>query len=204
MQMRKNLLILPFAAVLLFIATGNACGQEQQQQNNQQERSQELQKSLKRVRKATIMSAAFPGLGQIYNGKIWKAPIIYAGAATLIYFIDFNNDKYNHYKALYVNVDAPGPVHFYDLQQYQGYSDEQLKEAFKGYMQDFRRYRDLNIIGLAALYLANIVDAHVDAYFKNYDVSEKLSFDLSPTLLQSPDRRYYAGHSPGLSLTLTF
>lgn len=203
----KRYAILPFTALLLLIGVISAHAQKNNTNpppNKKDQANQELQEHIKHVRRATLMSLAMPGLGQIYNKKYWKAPIIYGGVAALLYFIDSNNDKYNRYKALYVNVDAPGPAHFYDLDQYQGYSDEQLKEAFKGYMDDFRRWRDLNIIGLAVLYVANVVDAHVDAYFMNYDVNENLSVQVKPAFIRSGQQPRFSQQSPGIALSLNF
>jgi hypothetical protein len=52
-------------------------------------------------RKATLMSVALPGLGQAYNKKYWKIPIVYAGLGTTVYFIFWNSDQYNEFKTAF-------------------------------------------------------------------------------------------------------
>lgn len=53
-------------------------------------------------KKAAIMSAVIPGLGQIYNRKYWKPPIIYAGAAAIYYFAHFNTKYYKEFRDAYI------------------------------------------------------------------------------------------------------
>lgn len=148
-------------------------------------------------RKASFYSAVLPGLGQIYNKKYWKAPIIYAGAGTLVYFIIFNNTQRVRYKTAYLKRlanDPSDPDEFWK-NGVQKYDAGQFKDA-----QDyFRRNRDLCILSLAAVYIANIVDATVDAYLFDYDVSQNLSLNIKPTLINSPESFNF-----GLSCSLRF
>ena len=51
--------------------------------------------------KATMLAFAFPGLGQIYNRKYWKIPLVYAGFGGMIYAIGFNTTRYNEYMKAY-------------------------------------------------------------------------------------------------------
>ena len=185
--------------ILAILLLGIAFFSAGQEKPEKEELHPAMQKHIRDIKRATLLSAAVPGAGQIYNGSYWKVPILYAGIGALVYFIDYNHNRYKYYKELYVNVDAPGPSNFYDTGRFQGYSNEQLKEAFGKYMDDFRRYRDLNIIGLAALYAANIVDANVDAYFKEYDVSEDLGLRVVPAPL--PGDMLFACY-PGISIRL--
>ncbi len=138
-------------------------------------------------RKAALMSAACPGLGQIYNKKYWKLPIIYVGFGALAYSITFNQTKYKKY--LFDLKDS------YDNTYTGVYSKDQLNTL----QHYYHRYRDLSVIGAAALYLLNIVDANVDAHLFTFDVSEDLSFRLHPTLINSAHVNHCAA---GLSLTI--
>ena len=125
-----------------------------------------------------IMSACLPGLGQIYNHKWWKTPIIYAGFAGLVYGFSFNHKIYNEYRnALHYRYDDDPTTN----DNFQNYSDDNLV-TLKNYYQ---RYRDLTIIGMAALYTLQIVDATVDAHLKTFDVSDKLSLQVKPMLYPS-------------------
>ncbi len=151
------------------------------------------------AKKATLFSTFVPGLGQIYNGKWWKAPVIYAGAATFVYFIDFNNKNYQDFKLAYkYRIDNDSTT----VDPYLWASKETLlKEKDR-----WRRYRDLNIIGLTALYMLNIIDANVDAHFFDYDISNDLSLNVQP-LFVKPETLLGAvqpAYPVGLSFRLTF
>ncbi len=126
-----------------------------------------------RARRASIMSAVVPGLGQAYNHKYWKLPIIYAGLGGFGYMFVSNNKQYNLYHknlaAWYDNDSSTVNT----LTQYNG---QQLKDQ-KLY---YRKYRDFAIIGLAIVYLINVVDANVDAHLRTFDVSDDLSIHIDP------------------------
>ena len=139
-------------------------------------------------RKATIYSAVLPGLGQIYNKKYWKVPIIYAGFAALAYYIDLNNDYYVLYRQAYsdildtdpntnsfVALDIDGVWDFEDESQVAQYTTR-LNNA----KELTRRNRDLVILGTVVFYAVNIIDATVDAHFFNFDVSDDLTFNWAP------------------------
>lgn len=126
--------------------------------------------------KATIMSAALPGLGQIYNGKWWKVPIIYGGFGGLIYSSVFNDLKCQTYRNAYLLRidDDPNTVDQFDGR----YSDANLRELVDFY----QRNRDLSLIFTGVLYALNIIDASVDAHLKDFDVSDDLSMKVRPTM----------------------
>ncbi len=143
------------------------------------------------TRKATILSAIFPGAGQIYNGSYWKLPIVYGGFAILGYIIDFNNRGYQRFKTAY-NYATDGDDSTVD--EFNGaYSDTVLENTRNSY----RRYRDMGIVYLAGFYLLNIIDAHVDAYLRRYDISDNLSMKIEPTV---GDKVYMASTGSNISL----
>lgn len=150
-------------------------------------------------RKATYLAMALPGLGQAYNKKYWKIPIIYAGFGTLGYFIHTNNQEYKKFKAAYTYVtdelegDPPNDM----VERYD--SDETKLKSIKDY---YRRNLELSYILTGALYILQVLDATVDAHFVNYDVSEDLSLHISPKI--EPDPFYPIHPSPGLAITLKF
>lgn len=143
--------------------------------------------------KATIMSAALPGLGQIYNGKWWKVPIIYGGFGGLIYSSVFNDLKCRTYKEAYlVRIDDDPAT----TDEFEGrYSDANLRELVDFY----QRNRDLSLIFTGVLYALNIIDATVDAHLKDFDVSDDLSLKVRPTMHQIGPNMIPA---PALALTL--
>lgn len=128
--------------------------------------------------KATIYSALIPGLGQVYNKKYWKLPIIYGATGILIYAFDFNNDEYNAFKTAYAQMDAG------DITSFRGYTDKQQLLNIK---DNYRRNRDLNVISLAGIYFLNIIDATVDAHLFNYEINDDLSLNLQPAVKQTID-----------------
>ncbi len=120
--------------------------------------------------KAALYSALLPGLGQIYNKKYWKLPIVYAGFGTFIYFIDRNSRYYNDLKQKIIDPE-------YEMNYFQGnYTEDQLTRG----MEMYKRWRDLSIIGTAGFYVLQIIDATVDAYLFDWDVGEDISLRIKP------------------------
>ncbi len=130
------------------------------------------------VATATWLSVAFPGLGQIYNRKYWKLPIIYAALGTTVYFIVENNNSYRFFLNGFYEIQATPED---DL--FLGFYDErQLIEL----QNIYRKWRDLNIILAGLTYALNIIDAHVDAHLYHYNIDEDLTLRWNPTLIQGP------------------
>jgi len=145
-------------------------------------------------RKATIYSALVPGLGQVYNKKYWKVPIVYAGFALTGYFIHYNNVRYHKYNNELI-ARANGDTASFNS------SLTRLDDAsIKSASDDFRRYRDLDIILTALIYVLNIVDAHVDAHLFYFNVDDNLSLRITPKL-QKLDNQAVV---PNLSLKFSF
>jgi hypothetical protein len=127
-----------------------------------------------RPSKAAFYSAILPGLGQAYNKKYWKIPIVYGAIGTSLYFYFDNNTKYNSYRDAYKRRLAG-----FEDDQYQYLDDNRLIEAQKFY----QRNRDLSLLFVIGFYILNIVDANVDAHLIQFNVSEKLS--LAPDVYQN-------------------
>ena len=136
--------------------------------------------------RAAFYSAVVPGLGQAYNKKYWKIPIIYAGMATGVYFYIQNDNDYDRFRNAYKRRLAgftddeffgPGPNPII--------STDRLIDA----QRTAQRNKDVSIVVALAFYLVNIIDANVDAHLKQYNVSEDLSlepsFDLNPVNSQA-------------------
>ena len=168
------------------------------------------EKKIHSPHKATFYSAILPGLGQAYNKKYWKIPILYAGIGALGYAIHFNSTNYNKYKNAYRDflIRDPGnksyeqvvPVNL-TLEEVEGQYAEWFQQALKNKKEYYKRYRDLSYIGMAAVYLLNMVDASVDAHFYNFDVSDDLSMKIQPAVL---DRDPLTGNKIGIQLSLNF
>lgn len=153
---------------------------------------------------ATLLSTFIPGAGQVYNRKYWKAPVIYGGFATFAYFIRFNNRLYIKYRNLYEQKVAyeanPEEV---DLNPIYENVDKEIIRREREY---WRRNRDLNYIGLGALYLLQIIDANVDAHLYEYDISDDLTLRYEPTynhMVFNPISSK-SSNAMGVKLTLNF
>ena len=149
-------------------------------------------------RKAAIYSAVLPGLGQAYNKKYWKIPVIYAATGGLVYGVIFWQQTYIDYRTAYrIRMDNDPAT----TDKYLG----QLNDAsLLSYTQVSHRYRDLTIFGTALLYLLNVVDASVDAHLFTFDVSDDLSLKVQPALIQTVGINTPKTNMTGLSLHLTF
>ncbi len=144
------------------------------------------------ARKATIMSVCLPGLGQIYNKKYWKAPVIYAALGGLGYWGITNQKKYKYYSdnLRAANDDDENTVNT------TLYNSDQLVTQKKYY----QKYRDMSIMLGALVYVINIIDANVDAHLKTFDVSDDLSLQINPYSSLGYNNKLQAG----LSLKLKF
>ena len=158
------------------------------------------------VKKATTLACIFPGAGQIYNKSYWKVPFVVGGFASLIYCIDWNNRGFQRFKKAY-NLRA---AYDENPEAYPNGSTDEFGGRYsatflKNLKDSYRRNRDLCIIITAGLYVLQIIDAHVDAHLKDYDISDDLSMNLEPMV----DYTYVptaSGHRPvfGFNLSLNF
>ena len=146
-----------------------------------------------KAKRATLMSAILPGLGQVYNKKYWKVPIIYAGIGGFGYMFYTNNIQYTYYRdALLYSVAHDG----YARADGRDYSTDQLLSL----KQQRKKYRDFGIIGVGIFYLLNIVDANVDGHLATFDVSDDLSINVDPWQTMTTGGKC----ATGLSLKLNF
>lgn len=131
---------------------------------------------------ASIMSACLPGLGQIYNGKWWKVPIVYAGLGGLGYLVYNNHYEYRSYLHAYEYRTGDLPegttLNQHETELANKYTDSQLQTYKESYRRDFEFYSILTL----AWYGLNIVDACVDGHLYTYDISDDLSFSVDPCL----------------------
>lgn len=140
--------------------------------------------------RAAFYSAIVPGLGQAYNKRYWKIPIVYGAIGTGVYFYSMNNSEYTRYRDAYKQR-----LKGLDDEFKGQYSDETLINA----QRTFQRNRDLALIVTIGLYVLNIVDANVDAHLKQFNVNDDLTFQ--PTVIPSDINQQ---QNVGLSLTYRF
>jgi hypothetical protein len=211
--LKKNLLIAVFIVMQLFCHQQNIVAQD----TIPVVKTEKKQFKAEPFR-ATMLAIAIPGLGQIYNKKYWKVPLVYAGFAGLIYAIDFNTKEYttfmrayqdftdripetDSYLELIRNVDPStyDPVLYPDT--YDPSAAAWYKERMLRMIDYYKKYRDLSYIGIAAWYLVTILDANVDASLFNYDITNNLDLTIAP--MQVPLIEH-SGLGLSVSLRVTF
>lgn len=142
-----------------------------------------------RPSKAAFYSAILPGLGQAYNKKYWKIPIVWGAIGAGIYFYVRNDLQFDRYRDAYKRRLAG----FKDDEFYTSISDDGLIRA----QQQFRRNKEVSLLVTLGLYALNIIDANVDAHLLQFNVDESLS--LSPHYQYNQQE-----NTSDLGLTLNF
>ena len=148
-------------------------------------------------RKSILFSAIIPGGGQVYNSvikkkgfrhAIWKVPLIYGALGATTYMLIQNQQMQNSLKTEYINR-LDGVV---SNPQWASYDDQGVLFLYRQYLDQ----RDLSILAVGAVYLLQIIDAGVESHFIHFDVSENLSLEVQPIILQS--------QIPGININLRF
>jgi hypothetical protein len=171
-----------------------------------------LQASGKRVfvpdpTRAVWLSALCPGLGQIYNRRYWKLPIVIGGFMGLGYGASWNNGMLSDYTRAYYDLmdNDPSTKSYMDFfppnTSEESLNRSWLERVLKSRKDYFRRNRDLCIIGMVGVYLIAVVDAYVDASLTNFDISPDLSMQVVPALLRDTNSPYPA---LGVMLAINF
>lgn len=144
--------------------------------------------------KAVIYSAICPGLGQIYNRKYWKLPIVYGGFLGVVYGVTWNGGYYNDYKDAYRDLalrntaNATGGDSWKDFYptldpDADGANTQRIIENLRRKKDFYRRYRDLAILVGVGLYALCVIDAYVDAELYDFNMSQDLSMTIAPMIL---------------------
>ena len=163
--------------------------------------------------KATLYAAICPGLGQIYNRKYWKLPLVYGSFVGCAYAINWNGSQYNGYRKAYIDfIDDKSTSNSWEDYRYGVYRRTDFKDwtadmktnfanALKSARDFHRRNRDLSYIVTIGVYAAWIIDAYVDAQLFDFDVNPDLSMHVEPTLF---DRTPNNARSIGMQLSFAF
>lgn len=127
--------------------------------------------------RAAFYSAVLPGLGQAYNKRYWKIPIVWAAIGSGVAIYMYNDDLYDRTRTAFKRRRA-------------GLTDDEFPalsvEALQDAQERYQRDRDLALLITIALYALNIIDANVDAHLKQYNVNEDLSLKIQPYLETNP------------------
>ncbi|GAB4507959.1 MAG: hypothetical protein Tsb004_04650 [Allomuricauda sp.] len=203
--MNKNLLLLLFS--FLWLQLGFSQEEEKKENEKQPQQTQEADSLTQNMKgkgvtfeevtkqeninplapsKAAFYSAILPGLGQIYNKRYWKAPIVWGAMGTGIYVYSYNNTEYrrarNAFKRRLAGFEDD---EFFDLNG-DGVGPDVSSEALQSAQENTQRDRDLALVITIALYALNIIDANVDSHLKQYNVSDDLAVDFNPVIDINP------------------
>ena len=147
-------------------------------------------------RKAILYAAVLPGLGQVYNKKYWKLPLVYGGFAFIGHYIKTYNDLYVEYRGyLFDNLE----------QGLSGENDENPEirlttGQIRTIVNKAQRERDFMIILMGGMYILQMVDAHVDAHLKEFDLNPQLQVSIEPAM----DQSLQTGRTIGVALVMKF
>jgi hypothetical protein len=153
-------------------------------------------------RKATLYSAILPGLGQAYNRRYIKIPVIYIGFGVIGYFIDWNNDNYKINRTAYVHLTDGNDEtnsHIKIAEEY-GYdldnatSLTNFRDGLTKRQDYYRRNRDFLVITMVGFYGLNIIDASVDAHLFQFNVNDDLTFRWQPAMQNLNNQTIYCIH----------
>ena len=140
--------------------------------------------------RALWLSVLCPGLGQIYNRRYWKVPIVVGGYVGLAYATSWNNRMLSDYTKAYRDIMDSDPNTKSYMDFYPSTTKEEdidktwLTKALKSKKDFYRRNRDLCIISMVGLYLLCMVDAYVDASLANFDITPDLSMKVKPAVIE--------------------
>lgn len=132
--------------------------------------------TMKNPIRASLYSAIFPGMGQIYNDKWWKAPLVWGILGTGAGFIIHYNNQYKEFRGYYLDKLYGYPLENPTLNNM---SVEQLANI----QDDRKRSRDYAIALTALGYILNIVDATVDAHL--YGIKKDPDLSFQPIMIQN-------------------
>ncbi|MDR1555445.1 MAG: DUF5683 domain-containing protein [Tannerellaceae bacterium] len=171
-----------------------------------------------------VLWSVIPGMGQIYNRKYWKLPLVYGGFMGFMYAVTWNGKNYQDYWSAYKSIMADAQAYNQLLQEANGTSvvyefdkawtdflpsadhktvvnNATYQNLFKSRKDFYRRNRDLSIILTVGFYFICMIDAYVDAELFDFDISPDLSMRVEPVV--SPQTRFSA-QNIGVNCSITF
>ena len=139
--------------------------------------------------RAVWLSALFPGLGQVYNRRYWKLPLIVGGYLGLGYATSWNNSMLKDYTQAFADITDNDPSTNSYMNFFPSTVDESsldktwLTNTLRSRKNFYRRNRDLCVIAMVGVYILAMVDAYVDASLAHFDISPDLSMDIAPAVM---------------------
>ena len=129
--------------------------------------------------RAALKSAILPGLGQIYNKKYWKLPLVYGAIAIPVSLFSYNRTWYQKTRFAYTLRSTKDSANFSKM-------DPRLTPlstaSLKLYRNEFRKNMDFSVISLLLIWGLNVVDATVDGHLRTFDINDDLSMHIKPEI----------------------
>ncbi|RYZ95870.1 MAG: hypothetical protein EOP47_24955 [Sphingobacteriaceae bacterium] len=155
-----------------------------------------------------IRSLIVPGWGQVYNRRWWKVPVIYAGIGLLGSAVIFNQQRYNEMLAIanhrkFDTAPKPGDKYYKVYEEFRPANDA----VVHNYLDNYRRNRDLSILGIFGAWGIQMIDAYIDAKFRrSYTMDNDLSFIIRPGVINSDPYGQALSYAavPGLKISMEF
>jgi len=191
----RNILFVCLLAVFSLVFITPASGHPPVSKNQKHKTKSDTLKYPPRSPQKAMLMAIVPGLGQFYNHKYWKMPIVYTGFAVLGYFAITNRNEYKIYKNAY-NCKASNPACKDPL------AIKYDKATLKMIRDYYRRNMQLSLIIGGAWYFLQMIDANVDAHLSHWNISDNLSLDVTPVF--QPYNLPNAPAYKGISLHFNF
>jgi hypothetical protein len=150
-------------------------------------------------RKALLYAAVVPGLGQVYNKKYWKLPLVYGGIALIGLQINNFDAVYKEYRGYLIYNVSVGNVNNTAIDKSPALTGRTIQNL-RSVVDRSRRERDFWVIMMGAMYILQIVDAHVDAHLKEFDLNPNLQVRFQPTF----ENDAVLGRQAGASIQFRF
>lgn len=174
-QLFKGLFILS----LLFLTVSHVNAQRLKDTTLQKVVSDTTKKKKSPASRAALMSAILPGLGQVYNKKYWKVPLVYGVIAIPVSTFKYNREWYQKTRfAFSAKLDTIQANDALIVRELQPLSTESLKL----YRNQFRKNMDFSILGILVAWGLNVVDATVDGHLRNFDINSGLTMSIKPKI----------------------
>ena len=163
--------------------------------------------------KKAVLLALIPGMGQIYNRKYWKLPIVSGAFMGCLYAVTWNNRSYQEYAEAYKDIVYDSTNNVPEDQWHKSWQEitnsdpkdlidnTRFHEQLKSRKDYYRRYRDLSIIITAGVYALSIIDAYVDAQLFDFDITPDLSMRVEPVVTPKTS---YSSSTYGLNCSIKF
>lgn len=154
-------------------------------------------------RRALILSAVLPGAGQVYNKQAWKVPIIYAAIGGIGYYTYSNYTQMKYYRDEYLyRVQNGNQTQYPDNPDMVATPTSNIYNMYEAYNKTFQ----LSVIISVAVYGINLLDAYVFGHLFEFQISDDLSLNMSPSLMPTGGLKGFStvNFVPAASFSLRF